>query len=242
MEKYIFNPFWTVIADYCLPDWLAPNLLTILGLLVPLAQMVVIGMYSAGFDQVLPNWVWLLCFVGLFWFQTIDSIDGKQARRINNCSPIGQLLDHNLDQISFTCFMCHVCAMFQVKGNIWIILALTPGVFSAHYSIEYRSHFTKWHITVVGLLGATEQLVFVMAATLTPYFAENSNNLYSVPVDQLAGVDFFEPFLGRAINYGDLIVLFACISGVHFNLHNIIATFFEIDTKGYGLMAMLPYV
>lgn len=97
MEKYIFNPFWTVIADYCLPDWLAPNLLTILGLLVPLAQMVVIGMYSAGFDQVLPNWVWLLCFGGLFWFQTIDSIDGKQARRINNCSPIGQLLDHNLD-------------------------------------------------------------------------------------------------------------------------------------------------
>ena len=74
--------------------------------------------------------------------------------------------------------MCHVLAMFQVKDNIWIILALTPGVFSAHYSIEYRSHFTRWHITVVGLIGATEQLMFVMAATITPYFAETSNSCF----------------------------------------------------------------
>ena len=68
--------------------------------------------------------------------------------------------------------MCHICALFQVKDNIWLILALTPGAFSAHYSIEYRSHFTKWHITVVGLLGATEQLIMVQSGTILPYFFE----------------------------------------------------------------------
>jgi hypothetical protein len=77
LEKYIFNPFWTFLADYCLPDWLAPNALTLLGLLVPVTQLIVIGMYSMNFDGVLPNWVWLLSTFGLFWFQTIDSVDGK---------------------------------------------------------------------------------------------------------------------------------------------------------------------
>jgi hypothetical protein len=51
----------------------------------------------------------------------------------------------------------------------------------------------------------------------------------------------FEPILGRPINSGDIVVFFALVSGVHFNLHNIISAFLETDTKGYGLMAMLPY-
>jgi phosphatidylglycerophosphate synthase len=31
----------------------------------------------------------------MFWFQTIDATDGKQARKTDNCSPLGQLLDHS---------------------------------------------------------------------------------------------------------------------------------------------------
>ena len=47
-------------------------------------------------------------------------------------------------------------AMLTVKDDIWRILALTPGVMSAHYSIEYRTHFTGVHTLVVGFIGATE--------------------------------------------------------------------------------------
>ena len=36
VEKIVYEPFWNFIANYCLPDWLAPNLLTIMGLIVPL--------------------------------------------------------------------------------------------------------------------------------------------------------------------------------------------------------------
>jgi hypothetical protein len=36
LETYIFDPFWTFIANNFLPNWLAPNMMTIAGLLVPL--------------------------------------------------------------------------------------------------------------------------------------------------------------------------------------------------------------
>jgi len=69
---------------------------------------------------------------------------------------LGQILDHNLDQITFTCMMVHVCATLRIEDNIFLILMITPGVMSAHYSIEYRTHFTHMHQTVIGVIGATE--------------------------------------------------------------------------------------
>ncbi len=78
--------------------------------------------------------------------------------------------------------MCHVCSLLMVRDRIWMIMAFVPGVMAAHYSIEYRSHFTKWHITVVGLVGATEQLIIIQLGTLANYFSPLSNDLMYVPV------------------------------------------------------------
>ena len=156
-----YDPYWNFLANRCLPDWLAPNALTLMGTIFPFLTLVVIGYLDPSMALVLPGWVWLLSWFGDSWYQTIDAIDGKQARRIDNCSPLGQLLDHNLDQFSFTVMMIHVCATLKIGGDITKILLITPGVMSAHYSIEYRTHFTNWHITTVGAIGATEQLFFV---------------------------------------------------------------------------------
>ena len=42
----------------------------------------------------------LLCGLGLFVYQTLDAIDGKQARRTNSSSPLGELFDHGCDSLS----------------------------------------------------------------------------------------------------------------------------------------------
>lgn len=47
---------------------------------------------------------------------------------------------------------------------------------SAHYSIEYRTHFTKMHQTVIGFVGATEQLLFVQVPTLLAFFLVESSD------------------------------------------------------------------
>jgi hypothetical protein len=49
-----------------------------------------------------------------------------------------------------------MCAILRVSDNVWLILAITPAVFSAHFSVEYVSHFTKVHVTTVGFIGAAE--------------------------------------------------------------------------------------
>ena len=72
----------------------------------------------------------------------------------------------------------HVCAIFCLKNDIARILFLVPGIMSAHYSIEYRTHFTNFHNTVVGFIGATEQLIFIQFGTLLCFFLAESNEFY----------------------------------------------------------------
>lgn len=42
----------------------------------------------------------MLCGLGLFIYQSLDALDGKQARRTNTCSPLGELFDHGCDSFS----------------------------------------------------------------------------------------------------------------------------------------------
>jgi phosphatidylglycerophosphate synthase len=47
-----------------------------------------------------PRWAALMCAAGIFIYQTLDAIDGKQARRTNSSSPLGELFDHGCDSLS----------------------------------------------------------------------------------------------------------------------------------------------
>ena len=42
----------------------------------------------------------LSCGLGLFIYQTLDAIDGKQARRTGNSNALGELFDHGCDSLS----------------------------------------------------------------------------------------------------------------------------------------------
>ncbi|GFR76104.1 choline/ethanolaminephosphotransferase 1 [Elysia marginata] len=47
-----------------------------------------------------PRWAYFLSGLGLFIYQTLDAIDGKQARRTKSSTPLGELFDHGCDSIS----------------------------------------------------------------------------------------------------------------------------------------------
>ncbi|CAB4064345.1 CEPT1 [Lepeophtheirus salmonis] len=57
-----------------------------------------------------PGYAWYLCALGLFIYQTLDAIDGKQARRTNTTSSLGELFDHGCDSIT-TIFITPVFSM-----------------------------------------------------------------------------------------------------------------------------------
>ena len=50
LEVHVFTPYWDFIANYCLPDWLAPNALTLMGVFIPLLEGLLIGYLNVGLD------------------------------------------------------------------------------------------------------------------------------------------------------------------------------------------------
>ena len=46
---------------------------------------------------------------GLFFYQSLDAIDGKQARRTGMAGPLGEMFDHGCDALNTT-----VCPHLQL--------------------------------------------------------------------------------------------------------------------------------
>ena len=103
LEIYVFEHWWNFLVNKVYPDWLAPNVITIAGAVVPLMLLPLVVVFCPTFEVTMPQWLIGMYMFSLFWFQTMDATDGKQARRTGNCSPLGQILDHTLDQLTQTC-------------------------------------------------------------------------------------------------------------------------------------------
>jgi ethanolaminephosphotransferase len=139
LANYVFQPFWRWAAEF-LPLWLAPNLITLLGLLAMVLGYAVVAFHLPelqvrccsrrvfffffffffdGFffffffffffsklevgESEPPSWVWLLCGACIFTYQTLDALDGKQARRTGTSSPLGELVQQSLDVCLLLC-------------------------------------------------------------------------------------------------------------------------------------------
>lgn len=49
-----------------------------------------------------PRWLFFTFAIGLFVYQSLDAIDGKQARRTGTSGPLGELFDHGCDALNTT--------------------------------------------------------------------------------------------------------------------------------------------
>ena len=47
-----------------------------------------------------PMWTAFVSAFCVFMYQTFDAVDGKQARRTKQSSPLGQLFDHGCDAVN----------------------------------------------------------------------------------------------------------------------------------------------
>ncbi|KAI5288585.1 hypothetical protein KEM52_001108, partial [Ascosphaera acerosa] len=78
-SRYILKPFYQHVVIKCFPMWMAPNLITLTGLLFVLVNVATMLKYNPTFDQDCPPWVYLSWAAGLFLYQTFDAVDGAQA-------------------------------------------------------------------------------------------------------------------------------------------------------------------
>jgi len=98
------------------PLWVAPNLITIVGLIINVGTSLLLMYYSPDAKTQAPWWVYFSCGLGLFFYQCLDAIDGKQARRTGSSSPLGELFDHGCDAVS-TVFVSIATCCAMGMGN-----------------------------------------------------------------------------------------------------------------------------
>jgi ethanolaminephosphotransferase len=147
------NPFWTALTEY-LPRWLAPNLVTVLGSLHCLASFIATWLYyNSNQSLIAPAWLLIFNAYCLAAAYTLDCMDGKQARRLQCSSPVGQLLDHGLDGI---CLLAHIWANLA-----WMQADATGITFQvvlqlSFYLAQWEEYYTGVLPHASGQVGVTE--------------------------------------------------------------------------------------
>ena len=99
----VLSPFCDWLVKKWVPRSWAPNMMTVLGFVFIIFGHAWLYFDTPEFQN--PCYKPLSYFVfgfSVFLYHVLDSSDGKQARKINNCSPLGMILDHGLDSISIT--------------------------------------------------------------------------------------------------------------------------------------------
>src|SRR5690606_30771677 len=88
-----FAPFWNILLHW-MPEHVAPNVITMSGFLLCYFGFYVAYTHAAGAATSLGV---ASC---IFAYMTLDALDGKQARRTKNSTPLGEILDHLCDSLS----------------------------------------------------------------------------------------------------------------------------------------------
>lgn len=120
--------------------------------------MVALGImlaYDMTLTKDIPGWTLILFGVAVFVYQTLDAIDGQQARRTGTSSPLGQLFDHGCDALSSTILGLGLVQAVKVGGG-WecsvLMITIYVSFFLAQWS-EYTIHLMR---TNNGYVGVTE--------------------------------------------------------------------------------------
>ncbi|KAH8555120.1 CDP-alcohol phosphatidyltransferase-domain-containing protein [Umbelopsis sp. PMI_123] len=156
VSKYVLRHYWDW-AIKLFPLWIAPNLITLLGLGFMVINVILVAIFTPDLGIDGPRWIYFSFAAGLWLYSTFDNVDGRQARRTGNSSPLGELFDHGCDSVN-----CAFVAILQAAG-----MGMGHSVQSAILAIItalgfYLSTIEEYHTGVLYLgyiNGPTEGLI-----------------------------------------------------------------------------------
>ncbi|KAJ7943247.1 Choline/ethanolaminephosphotransferase 1 [Quillaja saponaria] len=161
--------------------------------------------YSPHLDSAPPRWVHFAHGLLLFLYQTFDAVDGKQARRTNSSSPLGELFDHGCDALA--------CAFESLAFGSTAMCG--------------RSTFWFWLISAIPFYGATWEHYFTNTLIL-PAVNGPTEGLMLIYVTHfftaIVGAEWWVQQFGTSIpflSWVPVINAFAVIPTVTFNVYNV---------------------
>jgi ethanolaminephosphotransferase len=156
----ILNPTWNSLAEK-LPKWLAPNMITFIGFIILFSQCVIYALCDSTLSTSQPPICYFFSAFAVLFYQTLDSLDGKQARRIGLSTPLGQLFDHGCDCVGMGFILYSLYSALMIgedpKACYFIFLISTATFYSSNWA-EYHTHVL---VTSNGCFGVTEILFMI---------------------------------------------------------------------------------
>jgi len=131
---WFYNPVANKLVTY-LPDWIAPNLITLVGFIHTIVPLVVL-FTIADFDLLgeVPNWFFFFQAWCYFAYRMLDEMDGKQARRTQNSSPLGLIFDHGCDAFSTGLQALTALRTMQCGNNFLAYAMVVQGLGAFHFT------------------------------------------------------------------------------------------------------------
>lgn len=168
--KLFLKHWWNYCVEFT-PLWLAPNIITLVGLLCNILMYLIIYFYCPTLTEAAPRWCYFAVAFLIFAYQTLDNVDGKQARKTKSSSPLGELFDHCCDALSVAMFALVMSATLRL-GPKWAFVNLLVGIWPF-----YLAHWEEYHagILVLGEFnGPTEaQILFIIIEIITGIFTSD---------------------------------------------------------------------
>ena len=84
--------------------------------------------------------------LGMFIFQTLDNMDGRQARRTKSSNALGEFFDHGCDTISDACMTLSFVSSLRIGTNLEMFFLM--GLISPFpdYCFFWRAHWTGKYV------------------------------------------------------------------------------------------------
>ncbi|XP_045175187.2 choline/ethanolaminephosphotransferase 1-like [Mercenaria mercenaria] len=199
--------FWRWLVEQIPRSW-APNTITLVGLLLNVLTTFILICYNPDGEREAPGWAYLGCAVGLFIYQSLDAIDGKQARRTQSNTPLGELFDHGCDSLSTVFVMLGCCISLKLGHDPMVLL------FEMCLS-EFCFYLAHWQTYVTGtlkfgMIDVTEGQFFVMAiytlCAISPGFFDITLPVFGIPLRYLCVLGSIGPSLFFVFKTGSLIL------------------------------------
>ncbi|KAH7105087.1 hypothetical protein BKA62DRAFT_691625 [Auriculariales sp. MPI-PUGE-AT-0066] len=164
-SKYILNPFWNEFVKLW-PKWVAPNTITFIGLSTVFFNFCTLLYFDPAYlgenggAVGPPNWVYFTWAAGLFFYQSMDAIDGKQARRTGMAGPLGEMFDHGCDAMNTTLENILFFRALGLNRSWWTVASQVASLMNFYLTTWEEYHTGQLYLGVFS--GPVEGILMIV--------------------------------------------------------------------------------
>ncbi|KAI2806737.1 hypothetical protein BLOT_008695 [Blomia tropicalis] len=215
-----------------------PCTITGLGFLINLVTCSIIIAYSPDARSIVPSWSLVLCAIGVFLYQIMDALDGKQCYKVQN-TQIEEFYDHGADAVSTILLMYASAIATQCGQTPTLMLTVLFASLIAFYSTHWQCYVTDQ--MVFGKIDVTEaQWSMIVIHLVSAIWGQS---IWSTPIVFLFGHQWI---LSEVLSLMTLATLLnAIISNASFVLLNVKTPLDRLGVnipRKKGLITILPAI